>query len=69
MAAVLQVNDDGSVQALVARGEGQGATGHAVPHSRVLCQGFTQVAPGLWVLPWPAPLQKRTKHTVTTRGQ
>ena len=50
--AVLQVDDDGDVQVLVPRGEGQGAACHAVAHSGVLCQGFAQVAPGLRVLAW-----------------
>ena len=48
--AVLQMNDDGHVQILIASGERQGAAGHTVAHPGVLRQGFTQVAPGLWVL-------------------
>lgn len=53
--AVLQMDDDGHVQVLVSGGKRQGAPRHAVAHPGVLCQGFTQVSSGLWML---APRKK-----------
>ena len=47
---VLQVDDDRHIQILVSGGERQGASCHAVAHPGVLCQGFTQVSSGFWVL-------------------
>lgn len=64
--AVLQVDHDGHIQVLVARGERQGAPRHAVAHPRVLCQGFAQVTPGLWMLT-PGGERETHRETLTQR--
>lgn len=50
MITVLQVDDNSHVQVLVSSGEREGASCHAVAHPGVLCQGFTQVPSGFWML-------------------
>ena len=67
MVAVLQVNDDGHVQVLVARSERQGAAGHTVAHPGVLRQGFTQVTPDLWVRV-PRSVKTDRRYTLSPEG-
>lgn len=67
MLAVLQMNDDGHVQILIAGGERQGAAGYTVAHPSVLHQGFTQVTPGLWVLA-PRSVKTDRRYTQSPEG-
>lgn len=48
--AILQVLNNGYIEAVVPRGQGQRAAGHAGAHARVLSESFAQVASGFWVL-------------------
>lgn len=47
--AVLEVPDDGKVQAFIPRGQRERASCHTSPNSRVLSQGFAEMPPGFWV--------------------
>lgn len=50
LGAILQVLNDGDIEAVVPCGEGQGAASHAGAHARVLSESFAQVASGFGVL-------------------
>lgn len=67
MVAVLQVDDDGHVQVLVARGERQGAARYAVAHPSVLRQGLAQVSPGFRMV---APRNSaQSQHQVAAKAR